>query len=156
MAAKAPKLARRPYRRRLATVLATVRWLEVTATDDALQLFDVSMANKLIGRASKASDKEKLRRQPGYAGHAAVLRAAVQVLLQSDEWGEGIPVEVLWDAIEAAVGSRARLRAAVDGVAEMIPPAGTDPDGQWRAAVVERFSTVRPFLRMLCAVIEAR
>jgi hypothetical protein len=48
---------------------------------------------------------------------------------------------VVWDAIETAVGSRARLRAAVDGVAEMIPPAGADPDGQWRAdaaASVER------------------
>jgi hypothetical protein len=154
MAAKAPKLARHPYRRRLATLLATVRWLEVTATDDALELFDVFMTNELIGRASNASDKEKLRRQPGYARHAAVLRAAVQVLLESDEWGEGVPVEVLWDAIETAVGSRDRLRAAVDGVAAMIPPAGADPDGQWRAAVVERFATVRPFLRMLCEVIE--
>jgi hypothetical protein len=46
----------------LATLLATVRWLEVTATDDALELFDVFMSNELIGRASKASDKEKLRR----------------------------------------------------------------------------------------------
>ncbi|MEH0973849.1 Tn3 family transposase [Micromonospora sp. CPCC 205546] len=154
MAAKAPKLARHPYRRRLATLLATVRWLEVTATDDALELFDVFMSNELIGRASKASDKEKLRRQPGYARHAAVLRAAVEVLLESDGWGEGIPVEVVWDAIETAVGSRARLRAAVDGVAEMIPPSGADPDGQWRAAVVERFNTVRPFLRLLSEVIE--
>ena len=47
-------------------------------------------------------------------------------------------MEVLWDGIETAVGSRDRLRAAVDGVAEMIPPAGTDPDGQWLALVVER------------------
>ena len=52
------------------------------------------------------------------------------------------------------MGSRDRLRAAVDGVAEMMPPAGTDPDGQWRASVVERFATVRPFLRMLCEVLE--
>ncbi|HUY50682.1 MAG TPA: hypothetical protein VMV92_34075 [Streptosporangiaceae bacterium] len=41
IAAKAPKLSRHPYRRKIATLLATVRWLEVTATDDALELFDV-------------------------------------------------------------------------------------------------------------------
>ena len=63
------------------------------------------MTNELIGRASKASDREKLRRQPGYARHAAVLRAAVQVLLESDEWGEGVPVEVL-------CGTRSRRRWA--------------------------------------------
>ncbi|SCG16483.1 Transposase and inactivated derivatives, TnpA family [Micromonospora echinofusca] len=47
----------------------------MTATDDALELFDVFMSNELIGRASKAANKEKLRRQPGYARHAADARA---------------------------------------------------------------------------------
>jgi len=58
------------------------------------------------------------------------------------------------DAIDSAVGSRARLRAAVEGVQEFIPPPGADPDGQWRAAVVERYATVRGFVEMLCRVIE--
>ena len=82
MAAKAPKLSRHPYRRKIATLLATVRWLEVTAADDALELFDVFMSSELIGRAGKAADKEKLRRQAGYARHAGVLRAAVEVLFE--------------------------------------------------------------------------
>jgi hypothetical protein len=38
--------------RKIATLLATVRWLEVTATDDALELFDVFMTGELIGRAA--------------------------------------------------------------------------------------------------------
>lgn len=31
---------------------------------------------------------------------------------------------------------------------------GADPQGQWRAAVVERFAAVRGFVKMLCQVIE--
>jgi hypothetical protein len=50
--AKAPKLAALMYHRKIATLLATVRWLEVTATDDALELFDVFMTGELIGRAA--------------------------------------------------------------------------------------------------------
>ncbi len=154
MAAKAPKLAGHPYERKLATLLATVRWLEVQATDDALELFDVFITNELIGRAGKNADKQKLRRLPGQAKHVAVLASAVQVLLEADSWGDGVRLEVVWEAIDTAVGSRARLAAAVAGVQEMIPPPAADTHGQWRAQVVERFATVRPFVRLLCEVIE--
>jgi TnpA family transposase len=153
MAAKAPKLARHPYQRRIATLLATVRWLEVAATDDALEALDVFMSNELVGRASKAADTEKLRRQPGYARHAGVLRAAVEVLFEVSEWGEDVPLDLIWAAIDKAVGSRARLRAAVDAVAEFVPPPGGDPNGQWRAMVVGRYATVRGFVKLLCQVI---
>jgi TnpA family transposase len=153
IAAKAPKLARHPHRRKLATLLATVRWLEVTATDDALELFDIFMSNELIGRAAKASDKETLRRQPGYARHAAVLKAAVEVLFEASEWGDEVHLDRVWKAIDHAVGSRARLRAAVEGLQEFIPPPGADPHGQWRAAVVERYAMVRGFVKRLCRVI---
>jgi hypothetical protein len=154
MAAKAPKLAGHPYERRLATLLATLRWLEVQATDDALELFDVFMTNELIGRAGRNADKQKLRRLPGQSRHVAVLAAAVQVLFEADGWGEAVPLDLVWEAIDAAVGSRARLAAAVAGVQEMIPPPQADPHGEWRAAVVERLATVRPFVRLLCEVIE--
>ena len=68
MAAKAPKLARHPHRRKIATLPATVRWLEVTATDDALELFEMFMSNELIGRANKTADKETVRRHSGCSG----------------------------------------------------------------------------------------
>ncbi|GAA0382808.1 Tn3 family transposase [Micromonospora fiedleri] len=154
MAAKAPKLAGHPYERKLATLLATVRWLEVQATDDALELFDVFMTNELIGRAGKNADRQKLRRLPGQSRHVAVLASAVQVLFEADGWGEAVPLDLVWEAIDTAVGSRARLAAAVAGVQEMIPPPAADVHGQWRAQVVERFATVRPFVRLLCEVIE--
>ena len=154
MAAKAPKLAEHPYARKLATLLATVRWLEVQATDDALELFDVFMTNELIGRAGKNADRQKLRRLPTQSKHVAVLASAVQVLLEADTWGDAVPLDLVWEAIDTAVGSRARLAAAVAGVQEMIPPPAADAHGQWRAQVVERFATVRPFVRLLCEVIE--
>jgi len=78
----------------------------------------------------------------------------VEVLFEAAGWGENVSLEAVWEAIDNAVGSRARLRAAVEGVQEFIPPPGADPDGQWRAAVVERYATVRGFVKMLCRVIE--
>jgi TnpA family transposase len=152
--AKAPKLARHPPTRKIATLLATVRWLEVLATDDALELFDVLMTNELVGRASKAADQQTLRQQPGYVRHTRILAAAVEVLLEAEGWGEGIPLDLVWAAIESVVGPRAKIQAAVVGVSQMLPPPQADPDGQWRAQVVERFASVKPFLRMLCEVIE--
>src|SRR3954463_4420882 len=131
MAAKAPKLAGHPYERKLATLLAPVRWLEVQATDDALELFDVFMTNELIGGAGKHTDKQKLRRLPGQSKHVAVLAQAVQVLLEADGWGEAVPLDLVGEAIDTAVGSRARLAAAVTGVQEMIPPPAADAHGQW-------------------------
>src|SRR5699024_3534503 len=86
MAAKAPKLARHPYRRRIATLLATMRWLHTTAVDDALELFDVFMSNELLSHASKQADRQRLRQQSTYARHTGVLKGAAEVLLEADTW----------------------------------------------------------------------
>jgi hypothetical protein len=120
--AKAPKLAKLAYHRKIATLLATVRWLEVTATDDALELFDVFMTRSLVGRAARSTDKAKLKRSHGQARHAGVLSAAVEVLFEAESWGEAVPLGVVWDVIEAAVGSRARLRRAMEAVREFARP----------------------------------
>jgi TnpA family transposase len=152
--AKAPKLAKLTYHRKIATLLATVRWLEATAADDALELFDVFMTSSLVSRAERASEKAALKRAHGQARHAGVLSAAVEVLFEAESWGEAVPLGMVWDAIEAAVGSREKLRTAMEAVREFTPPVGAGPDGEWRAQVVERFATVRGFIRMLCQVIE--
>ena len=39
-------------------------------------------------------------------------------------------------------------------VREFTPPKDAGPDGEWWAQVVERFATVRGFVRMVCEVIE--
>ena len=67
MAGKAPVLRRHRSSRRLATLVATVVYLEAPAIDDALELFDVLMANELLGRAVLwEANKANLRRlRPG-------------------------------------------------------------------------------------------
>jgi hypothetical protein len=117
--------------------------LEVTATDDALELFDVFMTSEMVGRAARESDKATLKRAPGQARHAGMLSAAAQVLFEAETWGDAVPLAVVWDAIETAVGSRAKLRTAMEAVREFVPPDDAGADGQWRAQVVERFNTVR-------------
>jgi hypothetical protein len=79
----------------------------------------------------------------------------VEVFLEATEWGEGVSLELVWDAIENVV-SRAGLRAAVARVTEVLPPPDADPDGEWRALLVERFGSVRGFVPLLCQVIGVR
>ena len=58
---KAPRLGKLTYHRKIATLLATVRWLEITATDQALELFDVFMTSEPVSRCGC---------RWGQAGHA--------------------------------------------------------------------------------------
>lgn len=149
----ATKLDRLPYEKKIATLLATVRWLEVSATDDALELFDVFMSTELIGRANKAAEKATIKRAPVVARHARVLQAVVELLLEAEGASEEIPLGMVWAMIEHQVGSRAQIAAAVEGIREIIPPPQAAPEGQWREAVVERYATVRGFVRLLCKVV---
>ncbi|RFA17621.1 DDE transposase [Subtercola boreus] len=149
----ATKLDRLPYEKKIATLLATVRWLEVSATDDALELFDAFMSNELIGRANKVAEKAAIKRAPVIARHARVLQSVVELLLDAEGASESMPLGMVWEMIEAQVGSRAQIAAAVAGIQEIIPPSQAEPEGQWREAVVERYATVRGFAKMLCEVV---
>jgi len=64
LTANAAMLRRPPEARRTATLLATTRALQVTAADDALDLFAVLIATKLIGAAERASVQDRLRSLP--------------------------------------------------------------------------------------------
>lgn len=141
-----------PYSKRLATLLATVVYLEAKATDDALELFDVIMTSELLARAEGESNADKLKRYPRVIKDARRLAAAVSVLLEADEWGQDITIDVLWDAIENVV-SRSALRASVANIHQILPP-DADPQGEWRSALMSRYPLVRKFLRLLVETIE--
>ncbi|MGW2444497.1 hypothetical protein [Streptomyces sp. NPDC001675] len=67
MNAHAPTLRWLAEPRRTATVLATMRHLEGASVDDALTLFDVLMATKLLARAERAAIKEEMKGLPSCA-----------------------------------------------------------------------------------------
>ncbi|MFE7215606.1 hypothetical protein ACFU93_38025 [Streptomyces sp. NPDC057611] len=56
----------------------------------------------------------------------------------------------MWERIEAVV-PRHELAAAIAALFELTPPLDSDAEA-WRAMLVNRFGTVRPFLRLLVKV----
>ena len=76
MSADASQLRRHADRRRLATLLAKVRFLEAKSVDDTLELLDLLMATELSNKAQTAANKETVRRHPKLAKSAARLAAA--------------------------------------------------------------------------------
>ncbi|MGI8728840.1 MAG: hypothetical protein ACR2LK_02410 [Solirubrobacteraceae bacterium] len=153
MAAKATALRRHPEPRRLATLIATVRWLEAKAVDDALELFDVLMTNDLLARAARESRNEKLRRYPRLSKDAGKLAAAVEILLDALEHEQQLSLDLVWVQIENKV-SRSELRAAVAHLMEVAAPADADVDGEWRTTLIDRYASVRAFVALLCETID--
>ena len=144
--------------RRSATLLATARTLGCNAIDDALDLFAVLMASKLIGPAERASVSERLRSLPQLAKASATLAAAVRVLLELGESGDDADAEQEIDPVAAwarlvAVVDREQLASAVATVEEFAPDVVDDAASGPRQELLKRYATVRPFLSMLSAVV---
>jgi TnpA family transposase len=143
---------KRPYSKRVATLLATVAYLAAKATDDALELFDVVMTSQLLARAERQSAKDQAKRYPRVSREAGKLAAAVGVLLEATEVDQDMPLDQIWDLIENVV-PRAQLRAAVALIHEVAPP-GTNPEAEWQAALCARLPVARRFVRVLAETIE--
>ena len=152
MTARAQALRRHGTERRLATLVATVAYLEARSVDDCLELLDLLMATELLGKAEAAADKERARRHPALARHSARLAAAVEVLLEVTDAGGELTLEQVWESIEAVVPRR-QLRESVDAVSDMVPPPGFDADAEMRVRLTERIAMVTPFLKILTEVI---
>ncbi|MFP3969687.1 Tn3 family transposase, partial [Actinomadura fulvescens] len=154
--AKAPKIKNLKGERRVATLVATVRHLERSSVDDALLLFDLLMSTKLLSGAARKSNVEKLKTFPRLKTAAAQMAAAWSVVLGELPGGQSTPVSVpeMMAAVERVV-SRADLAAAVESVRELLPPPGEGDDGdsEWRAALVDRYATVKPFIELLASVV---
>lgn len=153
MSATATTLRRHGRSRQMATLLATVLYLESKAVDDCLDLLDLLMATELIGKAETATNKERARQHPRLARHSATLAAAVETLLEVTEYGEELSLEQVWESIDAIVPRR-ELKAAVAAVSGMVPPPDADTDGELRALLAERIGVVSGFLKTLTTVIE--
>jgi TnpA family transposase len=154
LGAKAPNLERTPEPKRTALVTAVVRHLEATAIDDALDLFALLMAVKLINPARRATDTERLARLPRLEKACGVLARASRVLFAQLELLEqqdaAVDVPALWRQVET-VASREAVHGALDQITELVP-ADDEQDAAataMRAALVTRYNTVRPFLTLL-------
>lgn len=157
LTAKAPVLASRTAARRTATLVATVRSLTSTAVDDALDLFGVLMATRLIRQAERVTKDQKLAAFARVARSATTLAAVVRaVTAEADARREGAGVGL--DPVDAVAvmddvaGGRERVNAAVDTIQEWAPD-DADDDGLWRAELVKRFGMVRGFLELLAEAI---
>nr|WP_202528199.1 Tn3 family transposase [Streptomyces sp. SID5770] len=161
---KASLLRRHGDSRRLATLLATTVYLTTRAVDDALDLLEVLIATKLLAKAERETVKEKMKTLPRVERASAKLATAFQVVfdatseLVDTDTGEvtGPAVEsfeAMWERIEAVV-PRHELAAAIAALFELTPPLDSDADEAWRSMLVSRFGTVRPFLKLLVAVVD--
>ncbi|CAG6393618.1 hypothetical protein SCOCK_210058 [Actinacidiphila cocklensis] len=161
---KASLLRRHGDPRRLATLLATTVYLTTRAVDDALDLLEVLIATKLLAKAERETVKEKMKTLPRVERASAKLATAFQIVfdttseLVDTDTGEvtGPAVEsfeAMWERIEAVV-PRHELAAAIAALFELTPPLDSDADEAWRSMLVSRFGTVRPFLKLLVAVVD--
>ncbi|WP_426938368.1 DUF4158 domain-containing protein [Pseudarthrobacter sp. S3] len=106
-------LRRMPEHRRWATLVATAGALRVSAVDDAVDLFSVLMATKLIGPAVRASAKDRMRSLPQLRRSSVSLAAAAKVMLECSEvQSAGLGPAEARARLQAAT-SRERLMAAV-------------------------------------------
>ena len=99
LSGKTTLIRRHPRDRRLATLLAAVSSLHMRAVDDALDLFDVLMATKLLSKATPTSDKERLHRFPRLVTASSQLARAVEVLLECVESEPDAPLSVRFRSI---------------------------------------------------------
>ena len=73
LGAKAQSLRRLAEPRRTATLVATVAALEADSVDDALDLFDLLMATKVLGPSRRAAAAERLAKLPELEKASSVL-----------------------------------------------------------------------------------
>ena len=150
LGAKAPALRELSATRRAATLLATVRQLEVDAVDDALDLFDLLMSTKLLAKAERLSNKAKLQSLPALRRAAGQVAGALAVLLRiADEGGQDLSLSEAWVQIEGVI-PRSELTVALEELRKLLPDQddGDDAAG-WRAELVKRYGSVTGFVGLL-------
>lgn len=152
LGAKAQSLRRLAEPRGTATLVATVAALEANSVDDALDLFDLLMATKVLGPSRRAAAAERLAKLPELEKASSVLARVGQTLLRVlEESGEQVDVAVAWAALEQVAG-RDRIADAVARVDELVPDA-SGAEGAMREQMARRFRTVAPFLQTLSTTI---
>lgn len=152
LASKAQTLERSAEPKRTALLTAVVRSLEAAAIDDALDLFALLMATRLINPARRVSDRERLVMLPHLEKASRTVAKAARVLIRelelTDEVEADLDVAALWRALEEVV-SRAAVNSAVRVVEQLVPEDDGSAEIALRQQLTGRYNTVRPFLALL-------
>jgi len=152
LASKAPTLQALAEPRRTATLLAMTRHLDAVAIDDALDLFALLMATRLINPARSASAAERLASLPRLERASRLLAVAHRELSKTldaaCQAGTGLDAAAIWAVLEQ-VGSREQLVGAAEVIEELVPAGDGSAESAMRVVLAERYRTVRPFLAML-------
>lgn len=157
LASKAPTLRDLEPARQTATLLATVRHLETSSVDDALDVLDLLVTSHLLARAERAGRAEQLRTLPRLRSAARDVASAMEVLMGAPQaTGDRlVALAEVWNEIERVV-PREKLTAAVEVIAAFVPATDDDAAAAWRAELVKRYRTVQQFIELLLEVIEFR
>ncbi|MFD0271350.1 Tn3 family transposase [Streptomyces sp. NPDC127106] len=149
---KAPKQERASEPKRTAMLTAVMRHLEAKAIDDALDLFEILMATRLISTTKRATDKERLSTLPQLEKASRIVARASKVFIEElellEETGCDVDVAALWRALEE-VAPRAELSSAAATVVSLVPEDDDSAEIAMRGALALRYNTVKPFLALL-------
>ncbi|MFH8751953.1 Tn3 family transposase [Streptomyces rimosus] len=141
-------------KRRAATVAAVGRLTEIAA-DDAVDMLVHLIANDLIGRARRKTDKERSAIFPDLAHAAAVMREVGKDLLAAryeqvdTATGEIIPPVADTMTVGEFLNQREDLsafEAAVTVAGELAPAVGSDSEEARRAKMIERIGLLKKYL----------
>ncbi len=150
---KAPTLANLLEPRKTATLLAVTRSLEAQAIDDALDLFALLMATKLISPARRKSADERLRMLPALERASRVVARAGKVLAaQLDlvaETNADLDPAAVWNAVADQTGATKQQVLAALAEVEVLVPEDDGAAEAARSALADKYNTVRPFLKLL-------
>lgn len=152
LGSKATSLQRASEPKRTAMLTAVMRHLEAKAIDDALELFAVLMSTKLISAAKRLTNKQRLSTLPQLEKASRITARISQVFMEElehiHEAGVAVDPAAMWRALEE-IAPRTQLWSAATTVASLVPADDDSAEIATRAALANRYNTVRPFLSML-------
>lgn len=121
LGSKAPLLERTQEPKRTAMLTAVMRHLEAKAIDEALDLFQVLMATRLLNTAKRKTEKERLSTLPQLEKASRVLARAAKVLLEElvEEQEADLDVAALWATVEE-IAPRAAVMTAAATVVSLV------------------------------------
>ena len=141
--ARSQAIARMPDIRRIATILAFVYILELTATDDAIDILDL-LIGTILTKSKSDGEKERLRTIKDLDAAALRLSQAGEVLLDSSKPDSNVRSSVF------EIISPEQLEQAVAKVKALVRP----PDDEYYDMMLSRWRHVRLFLPKLLKTID--